>query len=291
MPGALANLAAVIFDGVSFGMLLFLMSVGLSVTLGIMRFLNLAHGASAMLGGYVLITLVDQARVPFLAAVAIATLAAIPFNVLLEMLIYRRLYRAGHLYQVLLTIGIVFMAAGASTYIWGPNQQPVHVPDWLAGSVTMAGIQFGTYRLFLLGVSGVLTLLLILAVEKTTLGARIRAAVDDRRMATVVGINVDWVFTLSFAIGGGLAGLGGALSVYMVGLDPTFALSYLVLYLLVVSVGGLGSIGGTLLAAIILGICDVLGKYYIPQIGAFLIYAVMVSLLLLRPNGLMRRNA
>jgi branched-chain amino acid transport system permease protein len=287
----LANLATVIFDGVSFGMLLFLMSVGLSVTLGIMRFLNLAHGASAMLGGYTLITLVNEARVPFLLAVTIAALVAVPFNVLLEIVIYRRLYRAGHLHQVLLTIGIVFMAMGAATFVWGPNQQPVRVPAWMTGSITLAGIQFGTYRLFLLGVSGVLTFLLVLAVEKTTLGARIRAAVDDRRMATVVGINVDWVFTLSFAIGGGLAGLGGALSVYMVGLDPTFALTYLVLYLLVVSVGGLGSISGTLLAAIILGICDVLGKYYIPQVGAFLIYGVMVSLLLLRPNGLVRRGA
>lgn len=286
-----ANLVTVLFDGVSFGMLLFLMSVGLSVTLGIMRFLNLAHGASAMLGGYTLITLVNDAGLPFLPAVAIAALVAVPFNILLEIMVFRRLYHAGHLHQVLLTIGIVFMAMGAATYVWGPNQQPVHVPPWLAGSVALGGVELGVYRLFLLGVSGALTFLLVLAVENTTLGARIRAAVDDRRMATVVGIDVDWVFTLSFAIGGGLAGLGGALSVYMVGLDPTFALSYLVLYLLVVSVGGLGSISGTPLAAIILGICDVVGKYYVPTVGAFLIYGVMVSLLLLRPNGLVRRGA
>jgi branched-chain amino acid transport system permease protein len=287
---ALANLVAVVFDGLSFGMLLFLMSVGLSVTLGIMRFLNLAHGASAMLGGYVLVTLVGRAGVPFFAAVAIATVAAVPFTMILEVAVFRRLYRASHLHQVLLTIGIVFMTVGAATYIWGADQQPVRVPAWLTGSVTAAGVHFGTYRLFLLGVSGVLTLLLVLGVEKTTLGARIRAAVDDRRMATVVGINVEWVFTLSFAVGGALAGLGGALSVYMVGLDPTFPLTYLVLYLLVVSVGGLGSISGTLLAAVILGVCDVLGKYYIPQVGAFLIYAVMVSLLLIFPAGLVRRG-
>jgi branched-chain amino acid transport system permease protein len=291
VPPVLANFVAVVFDGLSFGMLLFLMSVGLSVTLGIMRFLNLAHGASAMLGGYVVVTLAGRAGVPFLPAVALATLAAVPFTIILEMAVFRRLYRASHLHQVLLTIGIVFMAIGAATYVWGPNQQPVHVPAWLTGSVTVAGVHFGTYRLFLLGVSGILTLLLVLGVEKTTLGARVRAAVDDRRMATVVGINVDWVFTLSFAVGGALAGLGGALSVYMVGLDPNFPLTYLVLYLLVVSVGGLGSIGGTLLAAIILGICDVLGKYYVPQVGAFLIYAVMVSLLLMRPAGLIRRGA
>jgi branched-chain amino acid transport system permease protein len=228
---------------------------------------------------------------PFLAAAAIAALAAVPFNVLLEVLVYRRLYRASHLHQVLLTIGIVFMTVGAATYVWGPNQQPVRVPAWLTGSLVVGGVNLGVYRIFLLAVSGILTLLLILGIEKTTLGARIRAAVDDRRMATVVGIDVDWVFTLSFAIGGGLAGLGGALSVYMVGLDPTFPLAYLVLYLLVVSVGGLGSIGGTLLAAIILGICDVLGKYYIPQVGAFLIYAVMVTLLLARPSGLIQRGA
>jgi branched-chain amino acid transport system permease protein len=290
VPHALANFVGVIFDGTSFGMLLFLMSVGLSVTLGIMRFLNLAHGASAMLGGYVLVSLVNGWGVPFLAAAAIAAVLAVPFNVILEIAVYRRLYRASHLHQVLLTIGIVFMAVGAATYVWGPNQQPVRVPAWLTGSIVVAGVNLGVYRLFLLGVSGVLTVLLVLGIEKTTLGARIRAAVDDRRMATVIGIDVDWLFTVSFAIGGGLAGLGGALSVYMVGLDPNFPLTYLVLYLLVVSVGGLGSIGGTLLAAIILGICDVLGKYYVPQVGAFLIYAVMVSLLLMRPAGLIRRG-
>jgi branched-chain amino acid transport system permease protein len=285
----ITDLASVLFDGLSFGMLLFLMSVGLSVTLGIMRFLNMAHGASAMVGGYALVVLVNGFDWPFLAAVAAATVLAAALNAALELVFYRRLYKAGHLYQVLLTIGVAFMAVGAATYFWGPNQQPVHIPTWLSGSFVVAGIDLGVYRLFLLAFSAIVTLLLVLGLEGTRLGARIRAAVDNRRMATIVGIDVDWVLTLTFVIGGGLAGLGGALSVYMVGLDPNFPLTYLVLYLLVVSVGGLGSIGGTLFASIILGICDVAGKYYVPQVGAFVIYAVMVTLLLIWPAGLARR--
>jgi branched-chain amino acid transport system permease protein len=285
----ITDLVSVLFDGLSFGMLLFLMSVGLSVTLGIMRFLNMAHGASAMVGGYALVVLVNGFGWPFLTAVATGTVLAAVLTAGLELAFYRRLYKAGHLYQVLLTIGIAFMAVGAATYFWGPGQQPVRIPAWLSGRFVVAGIDLGVYRLFLLVISAIVTLLLVLGLEGTRLGARIRAAVDNRRMATIVGIDVDWVLTLTFGIGGGLAGLGGALSVYMVGLDPNFPLTYLVLYLLVVSVGGLGSIGGTLFASIILGICDVAGKYYVPEIGAFVIYAVMVTLLLIWPAGLARR--
>jgi branched-chain amino acid transport system permease protein len=286
----IAHLAGIVFDGLSYGMLLFLMSVGLSVTLGIIRFLNLAHGAAAMVGGYALVMLVDRWSCPFLLAVVIATLLATLFTVVLEVTIYRRLYKAGHLYQVLLTIGVVFMAVGGATYLWGPDQQPIHVPPYLSGSFVVAGVDLNVYRLFLLAVGGVVSLLLFFGLERTRLGASVRAAVDDRRMATIVGINVDRVLALTFAIGGGLAGLGGALSVYMVGLDPNFPLAYLVLYLLVVSVGGLGSLGGTFYASIILGLCDVAGKYYLPEAGAFIIYVVMVSLLLMRPSGLLHRS-
>ena len=286
----IAHLAGIVFDGLSYGMLLFLMSVGLSVTLGIIRFLNLAHGAAAMVGGYALVMLVDRWSCPFLLAVVIATLLATLFTVALEVTIYRRLYKAGHLYPVLLTIGVVFMAVGGATYLWGPDQQPIHVPSYLSGSFVVAGVDLNVYRLFLLAVGGVVSLLLFFGLERTRLGASVRAAVDDRRMATIVGINVDRVLALTFAIGGGLAGLGGALSVYMVGLDPNFPLAYLVLYLLVVSVGGLGSLGGTFYASIILGLCDVAGKYYLPEAGAFIIYVVMVSLLLMRPSGLLHRS-
>ena len=286
----IAHLAGIVFDGLSYGMLLFLMSVGLSVTLGIIRFLNLAHGAAAMVGGYALVMLVDQWSCPFLLAVVIATLLATLFTVALEVTIYRRLYKAGHLYQVLLTIGVVFMAVGGATYLWGPDQQPIRVPSYLSGSFVVAGVDLNIYRLFLLAVGGAVSLLLFFGLERTRLGASVRAAVDDRRMATIVGINVDRVLALTFAIGGGLAGLGGALSVYMVGLDPNFPLAYLVLYLLVVSVGGLGSLGGTFYASIILGLCDVAGKYYVPEAGAFIIYVVMVSLLLMRPSGLLHRS-
>lgn len=286
----IANLVSIVFEGLSYGILLFLMSVGLSVTMGIMRFLNMAHGASAILGGYVVVALVGQSGWPFLLALPAAFCAAAVFNGAFEVAVCRRLYAAGHLNQVLLTVGFVFMAVGAATYLWGAGQQTVIVPDYLAGSLVVGGIDIGAYRLFLLVVGGAITLLLVFGLERTRFGAQVRAAVDNRRMAVSLGINVQHVFTLTFALGGGLAGLGGALSIYMIGLDPSFPLKYLVFFLLVVSVGGMGSIGGTLSASLLLGLCDVAGKYYLPEIGAFIIYLVMVSLLLWRPAGLARRG-
>lgn len=285
----MSDFFGILFDGVSFGMLMFLMSVGLSVTMGVMRFLNLAHGAVAMLGGYMLLVFQQRMGIGFIPAVLLAALVSAAASAVLEFALFRRLYNFGHLMQVLLTIGVVFMSVGIATYFFGPNQQPAVIPAWLQGAITVDGAKIGNYRLFLVVVGGVIAALLGLGVARTRLGAQLRAAVDDRRMATVVGIDVGWLLRITFAIGGGLAGLGGALAVYMAGLDPTFPLTYLVLMLLVVSVGGLGSISGTLVAALVLGIIDILGKYYVPQVGSFLFYSVMVGLLLLRPAGLMRR--
>ena len=276
----------VLFDGFAYGMLLFLLSVGLSVTLGMMNFVNLAHCAFAMLGGYVSVTLMQQAGWPFFATLPVAFLAAALVSVALERTLFRRLYRASELDQVLLTIGIVFMSVATAAYIYGTVQQSVQMPPYLRGSVSFMGVSFAVYRLFLVGVALAITVILIAALEYTRFGAQVRAAVDNQRMARGLGINVEGVFALTFALGSGLAGLGGALAIEIIGLDPSFAFTYLIYVLIVVAMGGLGSIAGSFVAAMLLGISDVAGKYYVPEIGAFLIYLVMVTLLMWRPAGL-----
>jgi branched-chain amino acid transport system permease protein len=280
----------VLFDGFAYGMLLFVLSVGLSVTLGMMNFINLAHCAFAMLGGFVAVILVNSMGWPFLAALPMAFLAAAAAAVVLERTLYRRLYRAGELDQVLLTIGIVFMSVATAAYIFGTLQQPIQTPAFLRGSVHVLGLNFGVYRLFLIAAGLVVAVILVATLEYTRFGARVRAAVDNQRMAAGLGINVEAAFAITFALGSGLAGLGGALAIEIVGLDYWFAFGYLVYVLIVVSVGGLGSIGGSFAAAVLLGMSDMFGKYYFPEVGAFFIYLVMVVILMWRPAGLFGRR-
>jgi len=280
------SFAGVLFDGIAYGMLLFLLSVGLSVTLGMMNFVNLAHCSFAMIGGYATVSAVNSFGWPFLAALPLAFLAAAAVSVVLERTLYRRLYRASELDQCLFTIGIVFISVAAAAWFYGTVQQPVNMPDYLRGSIAVAGVHFAVYRMFLIAVALVVTVLLVVSLEYTRFGAKVRAAVDNQRMARGLGIDVDRAFMITFALGGGLAGLGGALAIEIVGLDPAFAFTYLVYVLIVVAVGGLGSIGGSFAAATVLGISDMAGKYYFPWLGAFLIYLVMVALLMWRPAGL-----
>jgi branched-chain amino acid transport system permease protein len=286
----IASAFGVLFDGFAYGMLLFLLSVGLSVTLGMMNFVNLAHCSFAMLGGYVTVSLTNALGWPFLATLPLAFLAAAAASVVLERVLYRRLYRATDLDQCLLTIGIVFISVAAAAYIYGTIQQPVKLPDYLRGTVSVMGQSLGVYRMFLIAMALAVTVVLVAALEYTRFGAKVRAAVDNQRMARGLGIDVDRVFAVTFALGGGLAGLGGALAIEIVGLDHSFALTYLVYVLIVVAVGGLGSIAGSFLAASLLGISDMAGKYYFPELGAFLIYLVMVTLLMWRPVGLFGRR-
>jgi branched-chain amino acid transport system permease protein len=287
----LGNLIGVLFDGIAYGSLLFLIGVGLSVTMGLMNFVNLAHGAFAMLGGYACVMLLTRAGVPFVATLPLAFLVAAAAGFVLERTLYRRLYRATHLDQVLFSIGLTFMAVAGATWLFGPGQQPVSLPDWLRGQVHLGSLDLGIYRLFLIGAVVVVTIVLALLIERTRFGAQIRASVDNQTAAAGLGINVFRVFSLTFALGSGLAGLGGALGIEILGLDPTFPVKYMVYFLLVVAVGGAGTIKGPLLAALVLGVCDVAGKYYAPQIGAFVIYALMVVLLIAFPMGLVRRKA
>ena len=281
----------VLFDGLAYGSLLFLVSLGLSVQMGLMKFVNLAHGAFAMAGGYACVLAMSRLGMPFLATLPLAFAASAAAGAVLERLLYRRLYGASALDQVLFSIGLAFMSVAAATYFFGAGQQPLRLPDFLRGQVRFGGTDFGIYRLFLLAVVAALALGLAALVGRTRFGAQVRAAVDDARTARGLGIDVDRVFLLAFALGSGLAGLGGALGIEVLGLDPSFPLKYMVYFLLVVVVGGAGTLAGPLAAAMILGVCDVAGKYYLPQAGAFAIYAAMVALLLAFPAGLLGRRA
>ena len=273
------NIAIVLFDGLAFGMLLFVLSVGLSITLGLMNFINLAHGAFGMLGGYVTVLAMRQFGFPFLLTLPAAFLAAALVSVIFERTLFRRLYRAGELNQVLFTIGLVFVATAVATYTFGTGQQPIILPDWLRGSVEIAGMRFGVYRFFLIVIA-------LLIVALVYFGAQIGASVDTQRVAQGLGLDVERIFAVTFALGSGLAGLGGALAIEIVGLDPSFGFHFLVYVLIVVAVGGLGSVAGSFAGAALLGIGDVAGKYFVPEIGSFLIYILLVAILLVRPMGL-----
>jgi branched-chain amino acid transport system permease protein len=280
------NFIGVVFDGLAYGSLLFLISVGLSITMGLMNFVNLAHGAFAMLGGYVCVVGMSNLGLPFLATLPLAFVVTAAAGAVLERTLYRRLYQASHLDQVLFSIGLTFMGVAAATYFFDSGQQPVRLPDALLGQWRLLGIDVGVYRVFLIAVVVVLTTALVFLVKHTRFGAQVRAAVDNQDVAAGVGIHVSRIFAVTFALGSGLAGLGGGLGIDVLGLDPMFPLKFLVYFLLVVTVGGAGTIQGPLTAALVLGVLDVAGKYYVPEVGAFVIYVLMVMLLITFPAGL-----
>jgi len=280
----------ILFDGIAYGMVLFVLACGLSVTLGLMNFVNLAHGAFAMAGGYAATILMNRWGWPFVATLPFAFLVPALIGVVLERTLYRRLYDASHLDQVLFTIGLVFMAVAGTDYLMGSQPQMIRLPDWLSGRFEFLGMQIGRYRLFIVVVCSLLTVALQLVLNRTRFGSRLRAAVDDPRVARGLGIPVERVFMVTFAAGSGLAGLGGALGAELLGLDPIFPLKFMIYFLIVVTVGGTTGLIGPFVASLILGVADVAGKYFVPDLGAFIIYTVMIVVLVFRPRGLFVRS-
>ena len=279
-----------LFDGVAYGMLLFMLAVGLAVTMGLMNFINLAHGAFAMLGGYAMVVMTQRLGVPFLATLPIAFALTGALGAAAERLLYRPMYARPHLDQVLFSIGLVLMAVTGVDYLMGSQQQPVDIPAWLQGRFDFALVGIGKYRLFIVLLCGVLAFALQALLTQTRFGSRLRAAVDDARVARGLGIDVNKVFLLTFAVGSGLAGLGGALGAEVLGLDPGFPLKFMIYFLVVVAVGGTTTITGPLAAALLLGVADVMGKYYVPKMGSFIVYVLMIVILLVRPQGLFVRK-
>ena len=284
----------ILFDGIAYGMLLFILAVGLAVTMGLMNFINLAHGAFAMAGGYITVLLMQKLGVPFLVCLPLAFAGSALLGAVLERTLYRPMYRKPHLDQVLFSIGLTFMAVAATDYFMGSSQQIIQLPEFLKGRTELGEgawmLGMGHYRLFIIAVCAALTVALQYVLAKTRFGSRLRASVDDQRVASGLGINVNVVFLSTFAVGSGLAGLGGAMGAEVLGLDPNFALKFMIYFLIVVAVGGTSSITGPLLAALLLGIADVAGKYYIPKLGGFIVYSLMILILLWKPNGLFVRQ-
>jgi len=283
-------MATILFDGVAYGMLLFVLACGLAVTLGLMNFVNLAHGAFAMAGGYITVILMDRWGVPFLACLPLAFLGPAAIGLLLERTLYRHMYGRGHLDHVLFSIGLVFVAVAATDYFLGSSQRNIHLPQWLQGRREILGVSVGIYRSFLIVLCGALALGLQIVLLRTRFGSRLRASVDDARVARGLGIPVGLIFAVTFAVGSGLAGLGGALGVELLGLDPYFPLKFMIYFLIVVTVGGTSGIMGPFVASLMLGVADVAGKYYLSSaLGGFVIYLVLIVVLVLRPNGLFAR--
>jgi branched-chain amino acid transport system permease protein len=282
----MSSLITTLLDGLAYGVVLFIISVGLTVTMGLMRVVNLAHGGFAMAGGYFSATM-SEAGLPFFPAVLVGTLVAGVLGSLAEILLFRQLYRKGHLAQVLMTFGLTFVMIAGLTALFGVNTKPLPVPESLSGLTSIGFRSYPTYRLFLIAVGIGLALGLWLLVDRSLFGARLRAAVDNPRIARAVGIDVNRLSTVTFGLGCALAGFGGAIGAEMLPLEPFYALRYLVLFLVVVAVGGLGSFKGSFIAALAIGLIDTMGKFYIPVIAPYLMFLVVIAILLWRPYGLM----
>jgi len=285
------DIASMILGGVAAGMVLFIVSVGLSVTMGLMGFVNLAHGAFAMLRGYVIVRAMNAWGFGFVPALALGFISIALVSVVFERLLYSRLYRAPELDQVLFTIGLVFVTIASVLVLVGPENQQLVLPRSLQGQLDIGVIHYRTYSLLLIVIGIAIMLTLWLGFERTRLGAQIRAAVDNRRMAESLGINIDRLFTITFALGSGIAALGGGLGAEFLGLDPQYPLKYLVFFLIVVAVGGSGRVTGVFYAALIIGVLDFVLKKYLPQGGTFFIYGMAILLLLWRPQGLFAGRA
>jgi branched-chain amino acid transport system permease protein len=276
----------ILLDGTAYGMILFIISAGLTVTMGLMRVVNLAHGAFAMIGGYVAAMLV-RGHMPFFAAAIVAALVAGAVGAVAELVLYRPLYRRGELAQALMTFGLAFVAIAALTSAFGGNAQPLPIPHFLAGDTDLGFTQYPTYRLFLIALGAVMALVLWLLIDWTLYGARLRAAVDNPRMARAIGMDVNLLFTGTFAVGCGIAGFGGVVGVDMLPIEPYYALRYLVIFLVVVAVGGIGNFKGSFVAALAIGIVSTVGTFLLPGASAYIVYLLVLVLLLWRPHGLL----
>lgn len=286
-----ATAMALLVDGVAYAMILFLMSVGLTVTMGVMRIANLAHCGFAMIGGYLGYTLVSKAGFDALPALAVAAAMTMALGALLERTVYRWVYATGELGQILMTLGLTFIMVAAANLAWGSDLHAMPLSLTMTRDLHLGPVSINRYRLFIIAVSVVIAAALWAILEYTNYGARLRAAVDNPRMARCIGIDVPRLFSGTFAIGCGLAAVAGFLGSPILPLEPYYALEYLVPLLMIVAVGGHGSLKGSFYAALLLGLIDTFGRYFVPALGAFVIYLAVVALLLWRPHGVFARGA
>ena len=279
-------LAEQVLNSLQFSMLLFLLAIGLSVVFGLMDYLNLSHGTIYMFAAYVAFT-ITQLGGSFWTALALAPLAAAAVGVLLYTLLLRRAEKGGHLTQVLLTVGVIYMGSDLLRIGYGDLAKGVAQPAILSGAVDLFGIRYPSYRLFIIALGVATMLALHVALERTRLGALVRAGVDDRATAETLGIDIAKVFTLVFAIGTYLAGVAGVVAAPIFGVYPGMDVSIIILVLIVVVVGGLGSLKGAILGSLLVGFADTFGKILLPQFAMMTIDLVMALVLIFRPSGLM----
>jgi len=282
------QLANIFIDGVSYGMVLFVIAVGLSVTMGLMRFVNLAHGAFAMTGGYIAAWLVRDHGFGYASGVLVALLATAALGALLELVVLRRLYRRSELEQVLFTIGLSFLFVATANLLAGPQVQLLPLPPALSGSVDLGVRTLPAHRMLVLGCGIAVLLLSIHVMARSRFGVWLRATVDNTSAASALGIPVQLVYVLTFAAGAALAALGGILGAELMPLEPYYPIKYLVLVLVVVAVGGLGSIPGSFAAALVLGTVETTSKYLASEYGSLFFFAAVALLLAWRPQGLLR---
>ncbi|NWJ94765.1 MAG: branched-chain amino acid ABC transporter permease [Chloroflexi bacterium] len=278
-----------LLNGLSLSMLLFLLAAGLSLIFGLMNVINLAHGAFYLLGAYFGFSLLNWTN-SFWLAFLLAPLGVGLVGLVTEWGLLRWLYQRDHLNQVILTFGLAYVLADVMRWIWGGDPKSLPAPEPFNGFVQILGRQFPTYRLFVIGFSLLLALFLWLLLEKTRLGAIIRAGVSDQEMARGLGINVGFTFTLIFSFGVALAGLAGVIAGPYQSFGPGVDFDTLILALIVVVIGGLGTLSGAFCGAIVLGLADTFGKVFFPELAQFVIYAVMAGVLLVRPTGLFSRS-
>lgn len=279
--------ANILIDGIAYGMVLFIIAVGLSVTLGLMRFVNLAHGAFAMTGGYLAAWLVREQGMPFELGVPLAVLATGALGALLEVVVLRRLYRRSELQQVLFTIGLTFLFVASANLLAGPEVQLIPLPGWLQTPVDLGFRTLPAQRLLVIACGLLVVLLAWWVLNRSRFGVWLRATVDNTAAASALGIPVQLVYVLTFAVGAALAGLGGVLGAELMPLEPYYPVKYLVLVLVVVAVGGMGSIAGSLAAALTLGTIETASKYLASDWGSLFFFLAMALLLAWRPHGLL----
>jgi len=280
---------SIALDALAFGMVLFIICIGLSLTMGLMRVVNLAHGAFAMIAGYIASYAARDLGLGYGAAIVLAIIGTVVISIPLERFLYRRIYGSPELTQVLMTIGITFCVIGITNYFFGPTLKTIPLPEALSRPVDIGFRTIAAHRLFVIACGAIVALGLWYLIERTSFGIKLRATVDNAAMSDALGVRTQAVYAVSFAIAIGLAAFGGVVGAEFLPVEPYYALRYMVMFLVVVSVGGAGSILGAVIACLGLGLVDTTGRYLMPDFGNFFFYAAVILIVCLFPRGFFGR--
>ncbi len=277
------------FQAVAYAAVLYLISVGLSVTLGLMGFVNLAHGVFAMVGGYLAAVAVAQYGESWWVMLVASPLIVAAGSAVLERVVYARLYGRGELDQVLFCIGVIFIAGALTRLAFGPLTRPMPIPPELSGQLVVGGIGFYRYKLMMIVLGMAVALAILFGLERTRLGAMVRAAVENRGMAASVGLRTGTIFTATFALGGALGALGGMVGADVFQLSPSYVFDVLIYVQIVVAIAGLGTLRGCFISALLVGLVQTFSAYFVPELGTLILFGCVFLLLLARPQGLFGR--